>query len=82
MFANHLDFARLLIERGADVNRVDEKGMTPLMYAAVADFGDSAMIDLLLASGARTGVRDKGGLSAADYAQQYGHQQLIAKLSR
>jgi ankyrin repeat protein len=82
VFANHLDFARLLIERGADVNRVDEKGMTPLMYAAVADFGDSAMIDLLLASGARTGVRDKDGLSAADYARQYGHLPLIPKLSR
>jgi ankyrin repeat protein len=82
VFANHLDFARLLIERGADVNRVDEKGMTPLMYAAIADFGDSAMIDLLLASGARTTVRDKSGLSAADHARQYGHPQLIPKLSR
>jgi ankyrin repeat protein len=52
------------------------------MYAAVADFGDSSMIDLLLASGARTGARDKSGLSAADYARQYGHQPLIPKLSR
>jgi hypothetical protein len=34
------------------------------------------------ASGARTGVRDKSGLSAADYAPEYGHQQLIPKLSR
>ncbi len=80
--ANHLDFARLLIERGADVNRVDEKGMTPLMYTAVADFGDSAMVDLLLASGARTAVRDKSGLTAADYARQYGHSGLISKLAQ
>jgi ankyrin repeat protein len=56
--------------------------MTPLMYAAVADFGDSAMIDLLLASGARTDGRDKTGRSAADYARQYGHETIIPKLSR
>ena len=82
MLANHLEFARLVIEWGADVNRADEKGMTPLMYAAVADFGDFKMIDLLLASGAGTTVRDKSGLSAADYAHRYGHSRLIPKLTR
>jgi len=81
VLANHLEFARLVIEWGADVNRADEKGMTPLMYAAVADFGDSKMIDLLLASGAGTTVRDKSGLSAADYAHRYGHSRLIPKLT-
>jgi ankyrin repeat protein len=79
---NDVDFARLLIERGADVNRADDQGMTPLMFAAVADFGDSAMVDLLLASGARTTGRDKAGRSAGDYAQQYGHSQLITRLTR
>jgi ankyrin repeat protein len=54
--ANRIDLARLLIQRGADVNHIDKKGMTPLLYAASVDFGDSAMIDLLLKSGAHAGA--------------------------
>ena len=80
VFAHHVELARLLIKAGANVNRVDDKGMTPLMYAAIADFGDAAMIDLLLASGARTDARDKTGLTAADHARQYGHTQLVQRL--
>ncbi|HLK20584.1 MAG TPA: ankyrin repeat domain-containing protein, partial [Bryobacteraceae bacterium] len=40
IIANRVDVARLLIQRGANVNIVDQKGMTPLMYAASIDFGD------------------------------------------
>jgi ankyrin repeat protein len=82
VLANHLEFVQLLIRNGADVNRGDEKGMTPLMYAAATDFGDSAIVDLLLKSGARTDVRDKGGFAAADYARQYNHPQLMARLKK
>jgi len=80
--ANHTEIVRLLIARGADVNRVDDTGMTPLMYAAVADFGDSTVVDLLLTSGARTDVRAKDGLTAADYARKYNHPQVIARLEK
>jgi len=59
--ANRVDMARLLIERGADVNHLDSKGMTPLLYAASVDFGDSAMIDLLV----------QEGLMAVDLARKY-----------
>ena len=72
--------ARLLIQRGADVNHVDKKGMTPLLYAASIDFGDSAMIDLLLRSGAQPGTRDKEGLTALDLARKYNHTHLLASL--
>jgi ankyrin repeat protein len=82
VFANHVTLARLLIEAGANANRVDDKGMTPLMYAAIADFGDTAMIDLLLASGAQTALRDKNGLTAADHARQYGHTQVMGRLQQ
>ena len=78
--ANRIDMARLLIERGADVNHVDQKGMTPLLYAASIDFGDSAMIDLLLKSGARADVRTKEGQTALDLARKYKHTQLLASL--
>ena len=70
----------LLIERGADVNHVDKNGMTPLLYAASIDFGDSAMIDLLLKSGARTSARTKEGLTALGLARKYHHTHLLTSL--
>ncbi len=78
--SNRVDMARLLIERGADVNHVDRKGMTPLLYAASIDFSDSAMIDLLLKSGARPGLRTKDGFTAMDLARKYGHTRLMPSL--
>ncbi|HZT33096.1 MAG TPA: ankyrin repeat domain-containing protein [Bryobacteraceae bacterium] len=78
--ANRVEMARLLIQRGADVNHADKKGMTPLLYAASIDFGDSAMIDLLLASGARTDARTREGLTALDLARRYRHTHLLASL--
>ena len=79
--SNRVDMARLLIERGADVNHVDKKSMTPLLYAASVDFGDSAMIDLLLKSGARPGARTKEGLTALELARRYNHTHLVASLA-
>jgi ankyrin repeat protein len=78
--ANRVEMARLLIQRGADVNHVDKKGMTPLLYAASIDFGDSAMIDLLVQSGARTSARTKEGLTALDLARKYQNTHLLASL--
>ena len=80
--ANRIEMARLLIERGADVNHVDKKGMTPLLYAASIDFGDSAMIDLLLKHGARLDARTKEGLTALDLAHKYHHTHLLASLKQ
>jgi len=80
--SNRLDMARLMIERGADVNHVDKHGMTPLLYAASIDFGDSAMIDLLLKNGARADVRTKEGLTALDLARQYKHTHLLPRLQQ
>jgi ankyrin repeat protein len=78
--ANRVEMARLLIERGADVNHVDKNGMTPLLYAASIDYGDSAMIDLLLKSGARVSARTKDGKTALDVARAYKHTHLLASL--
>ncbi|HTR34386.1 MAG TPA: ankyrin repeat domain-containing protein [Bryobacteraceae bacterium] len=80
VLSNQIDIAKLLITRGADVNHVDKLGMTPLLYAASIDFGDSGMIDLLLASGARPDAQTKQGLTALDLARQYNHTHLLASL--
>jgi ankyrin repeat protein len=55
--------------------------MTPLLYAASVDFGDCAMIDLLVRSGARTDARTKDGLTALDLARKYKHTHLLASVS-
>jgi len=59
---------------------VDKKGMTPLLYAASIDFGDSAMTELLLKSGAAANARTSQGLTALDLARKYNHTHLLASL--
>jgi uncharacterized protein len=81
VLGNQVEVAQLLIARGADVNHADKIGFTPLLYAASIDFGDSAMVDLLLKSGAHADVRTKDGLTALDLARKYKHSHLIASFS-
>lgn len=79
---NEVAMAKTLIERGANVNVVDRLGMTPLLWAASMDFGDPAMIELLLKSGAKADARNKDGLTALELARQYGHTEVIPALTR
>jgi ankyrin repeat protein len=80
VIANRVDAARLLIARGANVNAVDKNGMTPLLYAASIDFGDCAMIDLLVKSGANRGAKSKDGLTAVELARKYEHVHVVKSL--
>jgi ankyrin repeat protein len=80
VLGNDIDMVRLLISRGAEVNHVDSLGMTPLLWAASADFGDSAMADLLLHAGAHADARTKDGLTAIDLARKYKRTHLLASL--
>jgi ankyrin repeat protein len=56
--------------------------MTPLLWAANVDFGDAAMIELLLKSGARADVRNKDGLTPLELARKLGHANLIPALEK
>jgi ankyrin repeat protein len=62
------------------VNVVDKLGMTPLLWASNIDFGDAAMIQLLLGSGAKADVRNKDGLTPLELARKFGHANLIPAL--
>jgi ankyrin repeat protein len=77
---NRVDLARLFIDRGADVNAVDKVGYTPLLLAAAIDFGDTDMIDVLLAAGADPHVKTPSGKTALDLAREYGHARFIPRL--
>jgi ankyrin repeat protein len=79
---NEVTMAQELIGRGANVNVVDKLGMTPLLWAASMDFGDPAMIELLLKSGARADARNRDGLTALELARKYNHVEVIPALTR
>jgi ankyrin repeat protein len=78
---DEVEMARMLIARGANVNVVDKLGMTPLLWAANIDFGDTAMIELLLESGARTDARSKDGLTPLELARRHGHTEHVRALT-
>ena len=82
VFGNDLELAKLFIERGANVNSVDKLGMTPLLWAANIDFGDSAMVDLLVRAGARPDARNRDGLTPLELARKHNHTYLIPSLER
>lgn len=58
---NAIHLARLLIEKGADVNSRDWFSRTPLHIAA--EYAEPAMIKLLLANGAEIQAKDHSGAS-------------------
>ena len=59
----HVQCARWLIARGADVNLRHQNGSCPLHYASFPGDCSSAMVSLLLESGARIHARTNGGLT-------------------
>ncbi|MBI4470624.1 MAG: ankyrin repeat domain-containing protein [Acidobacteria bacterium] len=79
---NHADTVDVLVARGARVNEVDRLGMTPLLYAASIDFGDTAVIERLVSSGADRTVKTKEGLTALDLTRGYHHTRMTGLLSR
>ncbi len=80
---NHeLELAKMLIARGANVNATDKLGMTPLLWAASSDFGDAAMVELLLKSGAKADAKNRDGRTALELARTYKHDYLVRVLER
>ena len=71
----YLDKARLLIDKGADVNKT---GWTPLHYAATK--GDPAMIDLLLESHAYIDAESPNGSTPLMMAAMYGTTSAVKLL--
>lgn len=80
ILANDVDMVKTLVSLGADVNQVDQHGETSLMHAATVDYGDSAVVGALLASGAKRDLASPDKRTALDLARQYGHADHVRKL--
>ena len=79
--ANRPSTVQSLLARGAQLNATDRFGMTPLLYAASIDFGDTAMLEKLIAAGADTSAKTKEGLTAFDLAKTYHHEAMVKLLA-
>lgn len=75
----HIEIARLLIQKGADVNAVTSSGGTPLIYAA--KFGNVEIVKLLLETGAKMDAREDGK-SAVEWARTYGKDEIVKELEK
>jgi ankyrin repeat protein len=74
--AGALDLVRLLLARGADVNRGNDYGWTKLHSAGYGN--DSDLAELLLAAGARTGLSARGdGGTPLVAALFWGHREVV-----
>lgn len=77
---NQLETVKLLLAKGADVNRADGLGLTPLHYAASVPYDEPAVVAALLAAGASRQATDKQGRTALELARTYQHTAVARAL--
>ncbi len=77
---NHVAAVKVLVAKGAKIDHMDAKGMTPLLYAASIDYGDTAAVRALLAAGADRDAKDEKGRTARELAEAYGHTSIAEAL--
>ena len=81
VWGGHIDVARELIKRGADVNsgfRPPQAFDTPIFLAAKR--GDKPMVELLLEAGARVDIHGHNGRTPLDAAADAGQVALVSLL--
>ena len=74
----HIDTVKLLLDRGAEVDKADNNGITPLHWAA--KIGYKEMLQLLLNGGARVDTADKQGSTALHRAASHFHIHIVKLL--
>lgn len=79
VYMRNYDGAQLLISRGADVNyQRSLDGLSPLHFSVQKR--DIRMIELLLAAGAHTSLKNTDGKTPADLAHELNANKIVSKL--
>jgi len=73
-YNGHIETAQMLLERAADIDRINQRGQTPL--EGVCFKGNLEMVQLLLNYGASTDG------NAVTYATMFGNKDVVALLKR
>ncbi|MGQ0699199.1 MAG: ankyrin repeat domain-containing protein [Panacagrimonas sp.] len=76
---NHIECAKVLLDRGADPNRADPAGWTPLIHATYFN-ASPEFIDLLVAKGANVNAQNTRGVTALYLAAAGGHEAYVVQL--
>jgi ankyrin repeat protein len=79
---NHPTVIDVLLKRGAKIDHKDGYGMTPLLYAASIDYGDTEVLEKLLAAGASVKATTNAGKTALDLARGYKHAAIAERLAK
>jgi ankyrin repeat protein len=74
----HYEIARFLLEAGADPDRVDSFGKTPLMCAAI--YGFAGIVNLLFEHGADLEAHDRKGRTAKELAEMQKRDETVSLL--
>lgn len=73
-----IDTVKQIIAYGIDVNDTTNRGMTPLMYAAI--YNQTEIAKLLIEKGADLDKKDKSGSTALDHAKTSGSDEVMEVL--
>jgi hypothetical protein len=76
------EVVRALLEGGADVNVVDMRGTTPLMFAVATDHPNREIIAMLLSRKPDLTIRSKAGETALDWALKFQDGGVLAAVRR
>jgi ankyrin repeat protein len=78
VFSGQIELVQLMLDRGADVNRANRLGMTPLMIAAIMD--REQITRILLHAGAKPNIRGPRDSVALHGAARAGLPSIVKML--
>ena len=78
--SGHAECVRALIQAGADVNSVDNNGLSPLMNAVLAHGDNVECVNALVQAGADVNTRDVNGSTPLMFAARNGHYKCVNTL--